>query len=77
MLYRNRKIDCTGAHAMDLLMVEKIFGYEHSSNRIDTAMFMLAATNARPSLVSYFTSVTNQLLSSGQPLVQLDIGEGE
>ena len=57
-------------------------GYAMSSNRLELAMMALANTNIMQSsnwafLKRRFTSVTNQLLSSGQPLVQLDIGEGE
>ena len=76
MFYRNRKKERTGALTIDRLLVEKIDGYAASSNRLDTALFMLDAVNARPGFVEYFVDVTNQLLSSGQPLVQLNIGEG-
>ena len=61
---------------VDRLLSERIEGYANSSNRLNTALFMLAPTNTRSQFVEYFVSVTNQLLSSGQPLVQLDIGEG-
>jgi hypothetical protein len=76
MFYRNRKVDWIGGMTVDRLLSERIEGYANSSNRLDTALFMLAPTNTRPQFVEYFTSVTNQLLSSGRPLVQLDIGEG-
>ena len=47
-----------------------------SSNRLEFANFVLGHPDARDFNIRKFTSVTNQLLSSGQPLVQLDIGEG-
>ena len=77
MFYRNRKIGWTGAVTLDNLFSEKIANYTHSSNRLDTAMYMFTATNMPPRFFEHFTSVTNQLLSSGQPLVQLNIGEDE
>ena len=77
MFYRNRKADYTGAVALDRLFSEKIANYSQSSNRLDTVMHMFTATNMHPRYYEYFGNVTNQLLSSGQPLVQLNIGEGE
>ena len=77
MFYRNRKADYTGAVALDRLFSEKIANYSQSSNRLDIAMYMFTVTNMHPRFFEYFTSVTNKLLSSGQPLVQLNIGEGE
>ena len=76
MFYRNRKADYTGAVALDRLFSEKIANYSQSSNRLDTVMHMFTANNMHPRYYEYFANVTNQLLSSGQPLVQLDIGEG-
>ena len=57
-------------------------GYAMSSNRLELAITALANTNITQDsdwafLKRRFTTITNQLLSSGQPLVQLDIGEGE
>ena len=77
MFYRNRKVSGVGAVSLDRLFSEKIAGYSQSSNRLDTVMHMFTATNMHPRYYEYFGNVTNQLLSSGQPLVQLDIGEGE
>jgi len=76
MFYRNRKLSGTGAATLDRLFSDKIEGYAQSSNRLDTAVSMLAVTNMRPQFVEYFTGVTNQLLSSGQPLPWIDIGGG-
>ena len=49
---------------------------KRSSNRLDTALSMLTVTNMRPQFVEYFTGVTNQLLSSGQPLPWINVGTG-
>ena len=48
---------------------------QSSSNRLETALFVLSQTNCPPRLTEYFTAVTNQMLSSGQPLAVLDVGE--
>ena len=48
----------------------------HCSNRLDTALSMLTVTNMRPQFVEYFTGVTNQLLSSGQPLPWIEVCNG-
>ena len=76
MFYRNRKVDSTGAVTLDRLFSDKITGYAQSSNRLDTALFMLSVTNMRPRFAEHFTSVTNQLLSSGQPLPWIEVGAG-
>ena len=76
MFYRNRKVSGTGAATLDRLFADKIEGYAQSSNRLDTALSMLSVTNMRPQFVEYFTGVTNQLLSSGQPLPWIEVGSG-
>ena len=76
MFYRNRKVSGTGAATLDRLFSNKIAGYANSSNRFDTALSMLMVTNMRPHFIEYFVSVTNQLLSSGQPLPWINFGEG-
>ena len=76
MFYRNRKVSGTGAATLDRLFADKIEGYAQSSNRLDTAMSMLTVTNMRPQFVEYFTGVTNQLLSSGQPLPWIEVCNG-
>ena len=74
--YRNRKVSGTGAATLDRLFADKIEGYAQSSNRLDTALSMLTVTNMRPQFVEYFTGVTNQLLSSGQPLPWIEVCNG-
>ncbi len=76
MFYRNRKVSGTGAATLDRLFADKIEGYAQSSNRLDTALSMLTVTNMRPQFVEYFTGVTNQLLSSGQPLPWIEVCNG-
>lgn len=76
MFYTNRKISGTGATTLDRLFADKIDGYAQSSNRLDTALSMLLVTNMHPQFVEYFIGVTNQLLSSGQPLQWINMGEG-
>ncbi len=76
VFYRNRMVDRVGAPSVDRLLTTHLQGYGQSSNRLETAMFMLSETNALPRFVEYFTSVTNQLLSSGQPLPWINMGGG-
>jgi hypothetical protein len=76
IFYRNRLTARVGAPAVDRLLTTHLQGYGQSSNRLETAMFMLSETNALPRFIEYFTSVTNQLLSSGQPLPWINFGGG-
>ena len=76
MLYRHRQCGLAGVNMLDNLFSARIEGYAMSSNRLEFANFVLGHPDARDFNIRKFTSVTNQLLSSGQPLVQLDIGEG-
>ena len=46
-----------------------------SSNRLETALFVLSQTNRVARVTEYFEAVTNQLLSSGQPLNVITVGE--
>ena len=57
------------------VMGRYIAGYNTSSNRLAFAIFAIDNPGCVRSDKRHFTSVTNQLLSSGQPLVQLNIGE--
>ena len=77
MFYNHRKVSGTGAVTLDRLFSDKIAGYTNSSNRLDTALSMLMVTNMRPQFVEYFVGVTNQLLSSGQPLPWINVGGGD
>lgn len=77
MIYRNRFVDWENAYHIDDMLVARINGYALSSNRLELAEHVLAVTNCWNATRIHFVSITNQLLSSGQPLVQLNIGEGE
>ena len=64
------------------IIVDRLFnryfsGYEVSSNRLEHALNVLSIPICAELSGEYFTTMTNQLLSSGQPLVQLSIGGGE
>ncbi len=75
MFYRNRMGEPVATEIVDRLFKKYIGGYETSSNRLTFAVNAIAFPDCDPDDKRYFTSVTNQLLSSGHPLVQLDIGE--
>ena len=65
----------------DSFWVRYYSGYAVSSNRLEFLTSALSATNM-PShsrwqrISSHFTSITNQLLSSGQPLPWINMGDG-
>ena len=77
MFYRNRMLPSNAYYVVDMLFVRYVSGYETSSNRLEHALNVLSLPNSNPTTIRKFTSVTNQLLSSGQPLVQLNIGGGD
>ena len=76
MYYRNRMLPSAAYSIVDRLFVQYISDYETSSNRLEHALNALSLPSSNSTTIRRFTSVTNQLLSSGRPLVQLDIGEG-
>ena len=73
MYYRHRHLSVAGALIIDTLLAERLNGYATSSNRLETALFVLSQSNRVERVTEYFTAVTNQLLSSGQPLTVLDV----
>ena len=75
MFYRNRFVGSVGEISVDWAVKACFPLYEMSSNRFQTAMWVLSQENCASHVRNYFTTVTNQLLSSGQPLRQLTIGE--
>ena len=75
MFYRNKQLSVAGALSVDKLLVERLNGYTMSSNRLETALFVLSQTNRVARVTEYFEAVTNQLLSSGQPLNVITVGE--
>jgi len=76
MLYRNRHCNWGSGYALDMAFSNCVEGYSMSSNRLELAQSVLSVTNCWPQLRNTFVSITNELLSSGRPLVQLEI-EGE
>ena len=75
MFYRNRMLPSAAYSIVVGLFVRYISGYETSSNRLEHALNVLSMPIYAELSGEHFISVTNQLLSSGQPLVQLNIGE--
>lgn len=57
-----------GRVSLDKLLCARIQDYPNSSNRLEYASAALAQNGAIRSECEYFTSVTNLLLSTGQPL---------
>jgi len=74
MFYRNRNRNVTGSITIDKLLVASLHGYGYSSNRLETCCFVIDSTNATERMTSYFISITNQLLSSSQPLRRINVG---
>ena len=75
MFYRNKQLSVAGALSIDKLLAERLNGYAASSNRLETALFVLSQTNRTDRVTEHFTTVTNQLLTSGQPLNVITVGE--
>ena len=76
MLYRHRMLDLIGTGILDSLFVSQIQGYESSSNRLEFAEYVLSHPDSDSDDIRRFTSVTNQLLSSGQPLPWIEVDDG-
>ena len=74
MFYRNRRLSVVGADSFDPVLTNRLAGYAMSSNRLETALFVLSQTNCTRRLREYCAAITNQILSSGQPLEVLDVG---
>ena len=75
MFYRNRFVDFAGTLSMDMLFVSQYTGYEISSNRLQYVNYVMS--NPLLKVSPYFIAVTNQLLSSGQPLRWINVGGNE
>ena len=63
-----------GSVSRDELFRDYLAGYAQSSNRLEFACHILGIEEGRINDGEYFITLTNQLLSSGQPLRQLNIG---
>ena len=77
MFKRLKNYDAFSAVPCDIVFCQRIEGWTMSSNRLEYALWALCNEHLQSNWARRFTSVTNQLLSSGQPLVQLNIGDGE
>ena len=76
MLYRNRMLESGTDSMIDKVFLKYIDGYGMSSNRLEYAVNSFSYPKCAEIFGDYFTSVTNQLLSSGQPLPWIEIGTG-
>ena len=75
MLYRNRLLESGTDAIIDEVFLKYIDGYGSSSNRLEYAINSFSHPKCAKIFGAYFTSVTNQLLSSGQPLPWINFGE--
>ena len=75
MFKRLKHYDAFSAVPCDIVFCQRIEGWTMSSNRLEYARWALGNEHLQSNWTRRFTSVTNQLLSSGQPLVQLNIEE--
>ena len=76
MLYRNRLLESGTDAIIDEVFFKYIDGYSSSSNRLEYAINAFSYPKCARIFGDYFTSVTNQLLSSGQPLPWINVGGG-
>ena len=74
MFYKNRMLAPNAFSIIDRLFVRYIDDYAMSSNRLEHALNALSLPDCGPVTKRKFTSVTNQLLSSGQPLPWINVG---
>ena len=77
-LHRFRQMDSRISYGYDRAMTVAIPEYGSSSNRFEYANWVLGIQGERRlqgEVRDHFINVTNQLLSSGQPLRQLNFGE--
>ena len=77
MFYRHRYDNGFAAVSCDLMLTSHLNGYEMSSNRLAHAMWALGLNEIKVDAQRYFTSVTNQVLSSCQPIRRIDVGGNE
>ena len=75
-LYCHRFTELFATIVFDELFVRSFDGFSSSSNRLEFANFVLAHPECTDQERRHFTSITNQLLSSGQPLRQVNLDAG-
>ena len=76
MLYRNRLLESGTDAIIDEVFIKYIDGYGSSSNRLEYAINSFSYPDCAEIFGNYFSSVTNQLISSGQPLPWINFGGG-
>ena len=76
MLYRNRLLESGTDAIIDEVFLKYIDGYGSSSNRLEYALNSFSYPKCVRIFGDYFSSVTNQLLSSGQTLPWINVGGG-
>ena len=76
MFYRNRMLAPNAFSIVDQLFVRYIDNYSISSNRLEHALNALSLPDCGPVAKRRFVAVTNELLSSGQPLPWINVGNG-
>ena len=76
IFYANR-LNWLNGVSLDNLFVVALPGYDYSSNRLEYANHVLswATNNNWRAMRDHFVAITNQLLSSGQPLNVITVGE--
>ena len=76
LFYANR-MEWPDASALDDVFVAALPGYDFSSNRLEYANYVLSwiTNNDWRAMRDHFVAITNQLLSSGLPLVELNLDE--
>ena len=76
MFYRNRMLAPNAFSIVDQLFVRYLDNYSISSNRLEHALNALSLPDCGPMTKRRFVAVTNELLSSGQPLPWINFGTG-
>ncbi len=76
-LFYSRRMSWECADRLDMLFSSAFQGYSSSSNRLEYANHVLSWTtnNEWRAMHDHFAAITNQLLSSGQPLNVITVGE--
>ena len=76
MYYKNRMLASNAFSIVDQLFVRYIDNYVISSNRLEHALNALSLPDCGSVTKQRFVAVTNELLSSGQPLPRIDVAAG-
>ncbi len=71
-LYQSRTVNVDCAAGLDSFFVSQIDGYELSSNRLETVRGWLESTNCTSEVRAHCAAVTNQLMTVGHPLAEVE-----